>query len=140
LDELLNRVSFAYENVEEAFPVCDPGVKPLGSRILAQIKLAKNKTKHGIILTSEIQDAEKYNTQVARVVDVGPLAFKNRNTMEAWPEGAWVEKDAFVRVPKFGGDRWTVKHGDSEVVFVIFNDLDIIGVVTGDPLGIKAFI
>ena len=79
------------------------------------------------------------------MVSVGPLAFKNRNTMEQWPEGSWCKVGEFVRVPKYGGDRWEVplsnKMGDNEsAMFVIFNDLDIIGQVTGDPLAIKAFI
>jgi len=49
----------------------------------------------------------------------------------------------FVRVAKYGGDRWKVpfgKDGDEEALFVIFNDLDIVGGVVGDPLAIKAFI
>ena len=47
---------------------------------------------------------------------------------------------AFVRTPKYGGDRWTVKFNDEEIEFVIFNDLDIIGKVTADPTTIRAFI
>jgi multidrug efflux pump subunit AcrB len=47
----------------------------------------------------------------------------------------------FVRVPKYGGDRWEVQIDKSEsALFVIFNDLDIIGKVTTDPLKIRAFI
>jgi hypothetical protein len=76
------------------------------------------------------------------VISVGELAFKNRTTMEPWPEGNWCKPGDFVRVPKYGGDRWTVKTADGadEALLVIFNDLDLIGKVTGDPLGIKAFI
>jgi hypothetical protein len=44
-------------------------------------------------------------------------------------------------VPKYGGDRWEVPLANGEsALFVIFNDLDIIGQVTGDPLAIRAFI
>jgi hypothetical protein len=72
---------------------------------------------------------------------VGSLAFKNRNTMESWPEGSWCAPGDFVRVPRYGGDRWTVKTSDDEeAVLVIFNDLDLVGKVTGDPLAIKAFL
>jgi co-chaperonin GroES (HSP10) len=92
-------------------------------------------------LSSETQDTEKWNTQVAKVISVGPLAFKNRNTQEAWPEGDWCKAGDFVRVPKYGGDRWEVPiTRDNSAMFVIFNDLDIIGQVTGDPLAVKAFI
>jgi co-chaperonin GroES (HSP10) len=138
---VLNKVQFAYGSIDEAFPAVDPGVKPFGSRVLCQIRLAKKKTKGGIILTGDTKDTEIWNTQVARVVAVGDLAFKNRNTQEPWPEGSWATPGDFVRVPKYGGDKWTVKiDDDQEVIFVILNDLDLIGVVTGDPLAMKAFV
>ena len=131
--------------IAEAFPAADAGVQPFGSRVLVQIRTPKTKTAGGLILHSESRDTEKWNTQVARVVSVGPLAFKNRDTMQSWPEGSWCKPGDFVRVPKYGGYRWEVpmgmKDGNNEsAMFVIFNDLDIIGQVTGDPLAIKAFI
>lgn len=137
----LNKVEFAYDGEEDAFPPIDPGVKPLGSRVLVQIRSAKRKTKGGIILAGETRDTEQWNTQVAKVRALGPLAYHNRTSMEPWPEGAWCRVGDYVRAPKYGGDRWSVldKSGD-EVIFVLFNDLDIIGVVEGDPLAMKAFI
>jgi co-chaperonin GroES (HSP10) len=128
-------------SIDEAFPQCDPGVSPFGSRVLVQIRTPKKATKGGIILTSEVRETEIYNTQVAKVVAKGALAFKNRNTMEQWPEGSWCEVGDFVRVPRYGGDRWTVKTADGdEAIVVIFNDLDLVGKVTGDPLAMKAFL
>jgi co-chaperonin GroES (HSP10) len=125
----------------EAFPAVNAGVQPFGSRVLIQIRTPRKVTRGGIILSSETQDTEKWNTQVAKVISVGPLAFKNRNTQESWPEGEWCKPGDFVRVPKYGGDRWEVAiNKDDSAMFVIFNDLDIIGQVTGDPLTVKAFI
>ena len=127
--------------LEEAFPAVDAGVQPFGSRILVQIRTPKTKSKGGIILTTNTVDTERWNTQVAKVISVGPLAFKNRNTQESWPEGDWCKPGDFVRVPKYGGDRWEVAiNKNDSAMFVIFNDLDIIGQVTGDPLAVKAFI
>jgi co-chaperonin GroES (HSP10) len=140
-DYVMNKVQFEYSGLDEAFPPIDAGVKPFGSRVLCQIRLAKRKTKGGIILTGDTKDTETWNTQVAKVVAVGDLAFKNRNTQEPWPEGSWAKPGDFVRVPKYGGDKWTVKiDDDQEVIFVILNDLDLIGAVTGDPLAMKAFV
>jgi co-chaperonin GroES (HSP10) len=125
----------------EAFPTADPGITPFGSRVLVQIRTPKTKTASGIIIDNGSRDTEKWNTQVARVVSVGALAFKNRNTMDPWPEGSWCGPGDYVRVPKYGGDRWEVPLSNGEsALFVIFNDLDIIGQVTGDPLAIRAFI
>lgn len=129
----------------EAFPAVDAGVQPFGSRVLVQIRTPKNKTQSGIILHAETKDTEKWNTQVAVVISVGPLAFKNRDSMQSWPEGSWCAEGDFVRVPKYGGDRWEVPYLDADgeeqnAMFVIFNDLDIVGRVTGDPLAVRAFI
>ena len=137
----MNKVEFQYDGEEDAFPIVDPGVQPFGSRVLLQIRRAKTKTKGGIILSGETRDTETWNTQVAKVIGMGPLAFHNRNTMEPWPEGAWVSVGDFVRAPKYGGDRWSVRNEDGEeILFVIFNDLDLLGKITGDPLAMKAFL
>lgn len=131
-----------YENaLAEAFPAAEPGIQPFGSRVLVQIRSPLQKTASGIILDNGTKDTEKWNTQVARVITVGPLAFKNRTSMEPWPEGSWCKAGDFVRVAKYGGDRWEVALPNNEsALFVIFNDLDIIGSVIGDPLLIRAFI
>jgi co-chaperonin GroES (HSP10) len=135
-------VTQTYENaMAEAFPAADAGVQPFGSRVLVQIRTPKTKTASGIIIDSGSRDTEKWNTQVAKVISHGPVAYRNRNTLEPWPEGSWAKPGDYVRVPKYGGDRWEVqlKNGES-ALFVIFNDLDIIGRVEGDPLAIRAFI
>ena len=124
----------------EAFPAVDAGVQPFGSRVLVQIRTPKKKVG-SILLVQDTVDTERWNTQVAKVIAVGSLAYKNRNTQELWPEGQWCQPGDFVRVPKYGGDRWEVPlNKDENAMFVIFNDLDVIGKVTGDPLLIKAFI
>lgn len=125
----------------QAFPQADPGIQPLGSRILVQIRNPKQKTASGIILDTGTQDTERWNTQVAKVIALGPLAFKNRDTQQPWPEGAWCKPGDFVRVGKYGGDRWEVPLPNGDVaLYVIFNDLDMIGLVTGDPLAVRAFL
>lgn len=142
MQELANKVEFSYANIDEAFPPCNPGIQPFGSRVLVQIRTPKTITKGGIILTSDTRETDAWNTQIAKVISVGSLAFKNRTTMDTWPEGSWCQTGDFVRVPKYGGDRWTVKadNGEDEVLVVIFNDLDLVGKVTGDPMATKAFI
>lgn len=131
-----------YENaMKEAFPAVEAGILPFGSRVLVQIRTPKTTTAGGIILSTDTKDTEKWNTQVAKVISIGPVAFKNRTTLESWPEGDWCQEGDFVRVAKYGGDRWEVPLPNGEsAMFVIFNDLDIIGKVTTDPLKIKAFI
>lgn len=128
--------------IEEAFPKADPGLKPLGHRILVQIRSPKLKSAGGIVLGNDTRETEKWNTQVAKVIDLGPVAFCNRDTLKPWPEGQWCKVGDFVRVPKYGGDRWEVpvEGREEPALFVLFKDLDIIGQITGDPLAVVAFI
>ena len=129
------------EDLQQAFPEVDPGVKLLGSRILIQIRSPETRSKGGIILTDSDKDTQYWNTTVAKVVAVGPLAFKNRNTQESWPEGDWCKPGDFVRAPRYGGDRW--KHTDASGktgYFCLINDLDVLAAITTDPLQIRAFI
>jgi hypothetical protein len=42
MQELANKVEFGYDNEDEAFPPCDPGVQPFGSRVLVQIRTPKD--------------------------------------------------------------------------------------------------
>lgn len=129
------------QTLNEAFPDVDPGNAPLGPRVMVQLRRVSNKTKSGIVLVEETKETVKWNGQVAKVISLGPIAFKNRETAADWPEGMWVKPGDFIRCPRWGGDRVEVpvKDGDP-VVFVIFNDHEIISKVTGDPLAIKAYI
>jgi co-chaperonin GroES (HSP10) len=133
-----------YEDaMAEAFPAVNAGIQPFGSRVLIQIRTPKKTSAGGIIIDIHgSNETEKWNTQIGKVVALGPLAFKNRDSMATWPEGEWCKAGEYVRVAKYGGDRWEVKipGTNDSAMFVIFNDLDIIGQVTGDPLAIRAFI
>jgi len=139
-------VAFDQAEINWAFPVVDPGAKPLGGRILVQLRRTKKKaTSAGIILVEETKETEKWNNMVAKVLIIGPLAFKNRDTMESWPEGSWVSVGDYIRVPKWGGDRWEVKvPGEDDLedpaLFMVLNDHEIIASLTGDPLAMKAFL
>lgn len=130
------------ETLETAFPEVDPGVLPLGARVLVQLKTVSKKTASGLIMVEETRDTEKYNTQVGKIIFIGPIAFRNRESGQRWPEGVWVCSGDFVRVPRWGGDRWSVpvEGSDEPANFVIFNDYEMIGKVTGDPLKINNYI
>jgi len=131
--------------LQEAFPAVDAGAVPVGGRVLVQWRQAKKTvTSSGIVLVEETKETEKWNNQVAKVISIGPLAFKKRDSLEPWPEGNWIEVGDYVRMPKWGGDRWEVVYGDKALgqiaLFSIFNDHEVIAKVTGDPLEVKAFL
>ena len=131
------------QTLEDAFPAVDPQLKPLGSSVLVQIKQPSKKSAGGLILPDAEQKAERDNTQLALVRAMGPLAFHNRSTMAPWPEGAWVQIGDYVRVPRYGGDRFYMPNPfekDAPALFVLFDDLNMKGLITGDPLAMRAFV
>lgn len=127
-----------------AFPDVDCQHVPFGGRVIVQIKRVRKKSKGGIELLKDTKETEAANTQVAKVIALGPLAFKMRTTMEPWPEGIWAKIGDFVRVPRWGGDRWLIEvpGEDEPAEFITFNDKELIsGLKPGvNPLSIRAFL
>jgi co-chaperonin GroES (HSP10) len=120
--------------LEEAFPEVDPGVWPLGTRVLVQLRSVRSKTNSGIILVDDTKQFNKVTTQLGRMIRVGPIAFRNRETGNVWPEGVWAQPGHFVRVPKYGGDRFERKipGTDDTALFCMFSDHELIARVDPD--------
>lgn len=126
-----------------AFPEVNPGQAPFGGRVIVQLRRVRKTAKGSrIILVDETKENEKWQNMIGKVIAVGPLAFKNRDTMASWPEGSWAQIGDFVRVPKWGGDRWerTTPGDDAPVLFMTINDHELISRVTDDPLSFNVFI
>jgi len=128
-----------------AFPEVRPGQAPYGGRVVVQLRRIK-KNAGKIILVEETKENEKWNNMIGKVVAIGPLAFKNKDTMASWPEGSWAEVGDYVRVPRWGGDRWErpatgEENGDlNPVLFMTINDHELIAKVTDNPLSFKAYV
>jgi co-chaperonin GroES (HSP10) len=132
-------------DLDWAFPKVDPGAEPLGARILVQLRRSRKKTESGLWLVEATKETEKWQNMVGKVITIGPLAFKNRETMASWPEGSWCQVGDYVRVPKWGGDRWDIEVPgedslEEKALFMIINDHEVIAKITGNPLEVKAFI
>ena len=134
-----------YRSEEEAFPPIAPRCRPLGNLVQVMMRVPVYATRGGMYAGEEGRQTQRDNTRVAKVVGVGPLAFRNRNTGELWPEGAWCKVGDYVRVgvPQ---DVTVVKYDrkvliendvtgltkeeivEDRVIFVLFKDLDLRGV------------
>ena len=134
------------EELAWAFPEVPPGIEPFGGRVVIQLRRVKKKvTSAGIILVEETKETEKWQNMIGKIVAMGPLAFKNRDTMQPWVEGTWAQVGDYVRVPKWGGDRWEIRvpgEDDKEdpVLFMTLNDHELIAKVTANPLSFKAYV
>ena len=134
------------QTMEEAFPVIDPQHRPCGKLILIQYRSPKFVSSGGIHLVSETAATIQWNNQIAKVLLIGPTAFCNQDTLAPWPEGRWCKEGDFVRVGKYGQDKWEVPLGKTRdegvVIFGLVEDLQITAIVPPgtDPLSIIAFV
>jgi co-chaperonin GroES (HSP10) len=113
---------------QECFPNIDPGVEILGDRVLVQLRREKVTSKGGIILVDETRQTLRFNETVAKVRDIGPLAYKSPEDLTPWPEGPWCQIGDLVRTIKYGGDRYTVQPDDdgAPVVFITLQAREVI--------------
>lgn len=164
-----NGIEFMYDTIAQAFPEVEPGLKPYGTNVLCQIRHAKMFTSGGIKLPDEARSTEYYNTQVAKVVALGSMCFKTvkevrdgnggvKDVIVPWVQEPWFKLGDFVRLPKYGGDRFTVKFEynyeppaigsikreqiteTSEVIFALFKTHEVLGLITADPRAIRAYL
>ena len=112
--------------IEKHFPSIDPGAKPVGNQVMIQLRTVPKKVG-SIVLVEDTRDFNQGNTQVARVVRVGQIAFKNRETGQEWKEGAWAQVGDIVLAPRYGGFRFEIPlpNDEGEAIFAIINDFDI---------------
>lgn len=133
-------LSVEHKSIDELFPPIDPEFTPFGHRVVVQIRRVVNKTSSGIILSTGAKEEEAYNGTVAKLISVGPLAFKKRTTGEEWPEGTWAKPGDYVKVPRWGGDRWSINLNDGlePVMLAVLSDADLIGAYTGDIMRVRS--
>lgn len=131
---------YTQAELDEAFPNVEPGFDPFGSRVIVQLRSPKSKTKGGIYLIDDSKETEMWNTQIGKVRALGPLAFKNREKIQTWPEGEWCQIGDYVRIPKYNQDKWFVENEDKQVLFMLVNDLDLLAKKVGNPLEVKAYV
>lgn len=119
--------------LEEAFPAVKAGVTPLGARVLVQMRMVRKRLKSGIVLAQETKDFNQDIGQMGKVVALGPIAYHNRDTGEQWKEGSWVAVGDYVRVIRYGGDRFRRKlDEDDHVEFLMLNDYEVYAKVDPD--------
>lgn len=133
----------SHQRMEDAFPKVDPQFEPFGAKVLIQVRRVLTMTKSGIILGNSDKETEAWNTVIGLLIAQGPLAFKNRQTAEPWPEGMWAKIGDFVRFPRHVGDRLSVPMDDNRgdpVVILLMDDHQLTGKYTCDPLSVRAFL
>ena len=92
---------------------------------------AKMKTKGGLYLASQSQDNEEYMTAHGRVVALGDLSFKDRDTGKKWRMDTTPKIGDRVTYGKYAGQKVTINGvrllllNDDELTSILPEDVDV---------------
>jgi co-chaperonin GroES (HSP10) len=113
--------------IEKHFPQVESGATPCGNQIIIQLRTVPKKSAGGIVFVEETKEFNQGNTVVSRVVKLGQIAYRDRNSGDSWKEGSWAEVGDVVLAPRYGGFRFSVPipDTDDEAHFAVLNDYDI---------------
>ena len=111
-----------------AAPTATQLPEPKGFRLLCAVPEVDQTFAGGIIhMADSTRKLEEHSTVVLFVVDMGDLAYTDR---ERFPTGPWCKKGDFILVRAYSGTRFKI-HGKE---FRILND-DMVEAVVEDPRG-----
>lgn len=99
-------------------------VKALGHRVLVKVEKPEEKTAGGIVLPSQVRDAEQRAAEIGTVVDVGPTAW----LAEGLGGSPWAKVGDKVYFAKYAG-KWVEKKQDADTGVLILNDTDLMAIV-----------
>jgi co-chaperonin GroES (HSP10) len=103
--------------------------KPLNWKVLVQPNQVNMKTKGGLFLAPISKDNEEYLTAHGRIVAVGDLAYRDRDTGEAWKTLSPQVNDR-VTYGKYAGQKIVV----NGVKLLLLNDDELTSII---PEGAK---
>jgi co-chaperonin GroES (HSP10) len=103
--------------------------KPLNWKVLVQPNQVNMKTKGGLYLPSISKDNEEYLTAHGRIAAMGDLAYKDRDTGEAWKTVSPKVNDR-VTYGKYAGQKITI----NGVKLLLLNDDELTSII---PEGAK---
>ena len=104
---------------------------PLNWKVLIQPHQVQMKTKGGLHLPSVSKDNEEYLTAHGRVVSMGELAFRDRDTGEKWKMSTTPVVGNRVTYGKYAGQKVTVNGvsvlllNDDELTSILPDDVEI---------------
>ena len=98
---------------------------PSGWRLLVLPFSPREKTKGGILIAQESLDKLRIATNCGYVLEMGPLAYHDR---EKFPTGPWCKKGDWVIFARYAGARLPIEGGEVRIL----NDDEVLGTIK-DP-------
>lgn len=139
-------VSKIKRTLAEYFPPVDLPIKAFQDWAIVQMKRSfdDNKTAGGVLLpgakSSDEKGQQEWHETTAKVISIGPVFQKTRDTLEYWPEcrddsSNIIKLGDIVRIPEHLAGRFTVQTSDGDEIKCIFvRDINIMGASVGDPI------
>jgi len=122
--DTLTQQRLAY--IDAHFPAVSYGCKPTGANVFVQLRMVPK--KRGMIeLPQQTRDFNEQQTCLGLVLEVGPSAFKDRDSGKPWHEGPWYRTGDLVMVKRHQGRRFAVgvPGTDERVVIAVVNEYDV---------------
>ena len=98
---------------------------PSGWRLLVLPFSPREKTKGGILIAQESLEKLRIATNCGYVLEMGPLAYHDR---EKFPTGPWCKKGDWVIFARYAGSRLPIEGGEVRIL----NDDEVLGTIK-DP-------
>jgi len=98
---------------------------PSGWRLLVLPFSPREKTKGGILIAQESLDKLRIATNCGYVLEMGPLAYHDK---EKFPTGPWCKKGDWVVFARYAGSRLPIEGGEVRIL----NDDEVLGTIK-DP-------
>ena len=98
---------------------------PSGWRLLVLPFSPREKTKGGILIAQESLDKLRIATNCGYVLEMGPLAYYDK---EKFPTGPWCKKGDWVIFARYAGSRLPIEGGEVRIL----NDDEVLGTIK-DP-------
>lgn len=140
----------AYEyTLEEAFPEVAVEFQPVTNKVLVQLRQPRQQSSGGIFFVPGTQEGVQQTTVIAKLLAVGPNAFKGPGKGREWNENLNDERPKpgdFVVIRRWAGINYMVEPvnykplpGDKlpnggKVMLGIIDDVEVIGRGVVDPV------
>ena len=95
---------------------------PSGWRLLVLPFSPREKTKGGILIAQESLDKLRIATNCGYVLEMGPLAYHDR---EKFPTGPWCKTGQWVIFARYAGSRLPIEGGEVRIL----NDDEVLGTI-----------
>ena len=125
------------KDISDYFPDVVVPIDPCQDWAIVQMKKSDGgeKTRGGVYLptvkSEDEKNQEEWHECMAKVIAIGPVFQRNRETLDLWPEcigGRGIKVGDIVRIPEFVSGRFTVMTPSGDEIRCIFvRDTQIMG-------------